>query len=328
MNNAKHSPVQADQVLQQYRHIAVVGSGLIGSAWAALFLAHGLHVRIYDPRPDVESVVDTFLQQAIPTLQALGFETGSLRKNLSFASDLESAVEGCDLVQESGPENLAVKQEVFARIGRKADPKALLLSSTSTFCATEISRDMDSPGRMLIGHPFVPPYLVPLVEVVPGEKTAPAAVAEAMAFYRALGKKPVALRKEIAGFVVNRLQAVLLGEAINLVLQGVVTVDELDETMTSSIGPRWASAGIFQSSHIAGGAGGVLQFLHHFGPAFEDIWKDSGKVHLDEATDNLVAAQVDASFGKAGVKALAATRSQKQFAILKTLRGMSEGAKG
>jgi len=308
-----------EKLLEQYRQVAVVGAGLIGISWASLFLARGLHVRVYDPRPDLEAAVNKGLEQAKPTLNALGLPTAGLTHNLKILSELEATVDGVDLVQESGPEDLAMKQELWARIGRKASPQALLLSSSSTFRATEISRQMADPRRMLIGHPFNPPYLIPLVEVVPGERTDPAAIAEAVAFYTAVGKKPIALHKEIAGFVANRLQAVLLGEAIHLVSQGVVTADELDDVVTNSIGLRWAAAGPLQSFHCGCGAGGLKYFLEHIGPPFERLWRESGTARLDEATIGLISDQATRSFGT-DVQELGRVRDRKQIAILKALR--------
>jgi ketoreductase RED1 len=308
-----------EQLLEQYRHVSVIGVGLIGMSWTSLFLARGLHVRVYDPRPDLEAAVHKGVEQAAPTLNALGLPTQNLLQRLKIVQDPEAAVEGADLVQESGPENLPMKQEIWGRIGRKASPQALLLSSSSTFGATDISRNMPDARRMLIGHPFNPPYLVPLVEVVPGERTDPAAVAEAVAFYTALGKKPIALHKEIAGFVANRLQAVIFGEAIHLVTQGVVTVDELDDVMTSSIGLRWAVTGILQSFHCGGGAGGMKHFLEHIGPPFERIWRESGTARLDEATIAFVSNQATEKFGT-NFQEMGTLRDRKQIAILKTLR--------
>ncbi len=312
----------AGAVLERYKQVAVVGAGLIGSSWAALFLAHGLRVKVCDPRPDIETLVHKTLEQAAPALQGLGLTTAKLADKLSFHAEVEEAVEGASLVQESGTESLPFKQELFARMSRKASSRTLLISSSSTFRATDIARDMTDPGRMLIGHPFNPPYLIPLVEVVPGERTSPAAVAEATAFYRALGKKPVALRKEIAGFVVNRLQAVLMSECINLVKQGVVTVDEFDQAVTNSVGLRWAVAGPLQSFHVGGGAGGLRYFLEHIGPPFERLWKDSERATLDEATIDLLAGQASRAFGE-GYREMAAARDKKQLAILKTLRELS-----
>jgi ketoreductase RED1 len=310
---------EAAAVLQHYNRVAVVGAGLIGSSWAALFLAHGLQVNVFDPRPDVETLVHKTLEQATPALQGLGLSTGNLARNLSFHSELESAIEGAALVQESGLETLDFKQELFARMSCHTGPQTLLVSSSSTFRATDIARDMADPGRMLIGHPFNPPYLIPLVELVPGERTSPATMAQAMAFYRALGKRPVALRREIAGFVINRLQAVLFAECIYLVKQGVATVDELDEAISSSVGLRWAVAGPMQSFHVGGGAGGLRHFLEHIGPPFERLWKGTGTVTLDEETIDLLSEQANQAFGT-GFRELASARDKKQLAILKTLR--------
>ena len=316
------SDSESAAVLERYKQVAVVGAGLIGSSWVALFLAHGLQVKVHDPRPDVKDLVHKTLEQAMPTLQGLGLNTANLARHLSFHAELGSALEGVALVQESGLETLAFKQELFARMDRQSGPRTLLISSSSTFRPTDIAREMANPGRMLIGHPFNPPYLIPLVELVPGERTSPAAVTEAMAFYRALGKRPVALRREIAGFVINRLQAVLFAECIHLVKQGVLTVDEVDEAITSSVGLRWAVAGPMQSFHVGGGSGGMRHFLDHIGPPLERLWKGSGSVTLDEATVELVSEQSSQAFGDR-YQELAGARDKKQLAILKTLREMS-----
>lgn len=299
--------------LDTHRRVTVVGAGVIGSSWTALFLAHGLTVTISDPMPDVEQQVHDQLQETLPTLRALGLPTAGLDRNLRFEADLGKAVADADVVQENGPERLDVKQDLFARIEQAARPDTLLLSSTSGIRATDIAQALRQPERLVIGHPFNPPHLIPLVEVVAGEKTDQEVVKRAVAFYTALGKKPQVLRKEVPGFVANRLQAALFREAVNLVVQGVVTESELDNVVTSSVGLRWAVAGPFRSFHLGGGSGGLPHFLAHLGPGLESLWRDLGTPILDESTVRLLSGQ--AGFG-ASIEELESARDEAQIKVL------------
>ncbi|MFD3583660.1 3-hydroxyacyl-CoA dehydrogenase NAD-binding domain-containing protein [Streptomyces sp. NPDC058683] len=309
--NDTHAATQ--RTLDAHRRVTVVGAGVIGSSWTALFLAKGLTVTVTDPMPDVDRLVHDQLQQAIPTLRALGLPTADLDRNLRFEADLGKAVADADVVQENGPERLDVKQDLFARIEQAARPDALLLSSTSGIRATDIAEALRQPARLVIGHPFNPPHLIPLVEVVPGQKTDPEVVERAVAFYTALGKKPQVLRKEVPGFVANRLQAALFREAVNLVVQGVVTESELDSIVTSSVGLRWAVAGPFRSFHLGGGPGGLPHFLQHLGPGLESLWRDLGTPEFDEPTVRLLSEQ--ARFG-ASIEELEAARDEAQIKVL------------
>ncbi|MGW1550054.1 3-hydroxyacyl-CoA dehydrogenase NAD-binding domain-containing protein [Streptomyces sp. NPDC002346] len=299
-----------------WQNVTVIGAGVIGASWTALFLAKGLTVTISDPAPDVEKQVRAQLNEAVPALRALGLPTDGLGGNLRFEADLERAVANADVVQENGPERLDVKQDLFSRIERAAPADALLLSSTSGIRATDIAEALEQPGRLVIGHPFNPPHLVPLVEVVGGEQTSPEAVQRAVDFYTALGKKPRVLRKEVPGFVANRLQSALFREAINLVVQGVVTEEELDEIVTSSIGLRWAVAGPFRSFHLGGGPGGLPAFLQHLGPALQAQWRDLGSPQLDEPTVKLLSDQ--ARFG-ASFEELQTARDKAQIKVMRAL---------
>ena len=252
-------------ILNRYSRVTVIGAGVIGASWTALFLAHGLTVVVNDPRPDVETIVRDYIRNNLSTLKELGLPTDNLEKRLSFEADLERSVTGADLVQENGPERIEFKQDLWGRIGKVVGEHALMLSSSSAKTATEQALKMSRPERLLVGHPFNPPHLIPLVEVVPGEKTSPEAVDDAVAFYAALGKVPRVVRKEMPGFVANRLQRAIFRECCYLVIQGVVKVDELDDIVTSSIGLRWAADGPFRSFHLGGGAGGFKSFFKQFG---------------------------------------------------------------
>jgi ketoreductase RED1 len=297
---------------------------VIGASWTAVFLAHGLTVTVNDPRKDIENVVAEYIRTASPTLKELGLLTDNLTKKLRFEPDLERAVAEVDVVQENGPERIDFKQDLWARIGGVVPSHALLLSSSSAKTATEQSLRMKDASRLLIGHPFNPPHLIPLVEVVPGEGTDPCAVEDAVLFYKALGKVPRVLRKEVQGFVANRLQRAIFRECCHLVLQGVVTVDELDDIVTSSIGLRWAADGPFRSFHLGGGPGGFPAFFKQFAPGMEAAWKSQAPVTLDEKSQRTIIAQAEASFAANPPERLEAERDAKQLAILRALADLRD----
>jgi ketoreductase RED1 len=309
-------------ILNQYSKVTVIGAGVIGASWTALFLAHGLTVVVNDPRPDVETIVRDYIRSNLSTLKELGLPTDNLEKKLSFEADLERSVTGADLIQENGPERIEFKQDLWGRIGKVVRERALMLSSSSAKTATEQALKMPRPERLLVGHPFNPPHLIPLVEVVPGEKTSPEAVDDAVAFYAALGKVPRVVRKEMPGFVANRLQRAIFRECCYLVIQGVVKVDELDDIVTSSIGLRWAADGPFRSFHLGGGAGGFEAFFKQFGPGLNEAWKNMAPVNLDEAAQNKIIAQAAASFAAQPPEQLESERDAKQLAILRALKAV------
>jgi ketoreductase RED1 len=313
--NAKAIP----DVLDRYSKVAVIGAGVIGASWTAVFLAHGLAVVVNDPRDDVESLVADYIRKAIPTLKQLGLPTDNLGRRLRFEADLDRAVAEVDVVQENGPERIEFKQDLWGRIERKVPAHALLLSSSSAKTATEQSLKMENAARLLVGHPFNPPHLIPLVEVVPGERTEARAVEDAVAFYKALGKVPRVLRKEIQGFVANRLQRAIFRECCHLVLEGVVTVDELDDIVTSSIGLRWAADGPFRSFHLGGGPGGFPAFFKQFAPGMEAAWKSQAPVTLDAKSQQTIIRQAQASFAAEPPEKLESERDAKQLAIIRAL---------
>jgi ketoreductase RED1 len=315
-------PETQPNILDRYGKTAIIGAGVIGASWTALFLAHGLDVVVNDPRPDVEQFVRDYIRNNLATLEALGLATANLEAKLRFEADLESAVAGADLVQENGPERIEFKQDLWARISKVVGDKALLLSSSSARPATEQALKSSRPERLLVGHPFNPPHLIPLVEVVPGEKTSENTVADAVAFYTALGKVPHVVRKEMPGFVANRLQRAIFRECCYLVIQGVVTVDELDDIVTSSIGLRWAADGPFRSFHLGGGAGGFRSFFKQFGPGLNEAWKNMAPVDLNEAAQDKIIAQAEASFAARPAERLESERDAKQLAIIQALKSV------
>ena len=313
---------------EQYNAAAVIGGGLIGASWTAVFLGHGLRVTVHDPRPDIEPVVRASLRAVAPALEELGMDVTDLVEetgSLSFEDNLAAAVTDADIVQESAPERLELKQQLWADIEAVAKPDALLASASSALPATAIAERMREPERLIIAHPFNPPHLVPLVEVVPGSRTDPAVAERAVAFYEAMGKRPQLLRMEIPGFVANRLATALFREAVHLVSLGVVTEQELDDIVTGSIGLRWAIAGPFQTYHLGGGPGGLPAFLKHFRRTMEETWPALGAPSLDERTVALLSEQAQ-HFGGT-VEQLAGRRDQTIVQLLRTLREIPAAAK-
>ncbi|WP_380283592.1 3-hydroxyacyl-CoA dehydrogenase NAD-binding domain-containing protein [Kitasatospora purpeofusca] len=298
-----------------YRSAAVIGTGTIALGWIALFAARGLEVRISSTRADAREHVTAALPLYAASLPEGPADPAELASRLVFAPDLASAVAGVDVVQENAPEDLPLKQRLFAEAAAAA-PDALLLSSTSTLLPDDLGAGLDTPGRVVVGHPFNPPHIVPLVEVVAGRDAAPETVEAAVEFYRRLGKTPVVLRRAVPGFVANRLQSALLRESIHLVREGVVTVDELDEVVTASIGSRWAVVGPFHAFHLGGGPGGLRHWLEHLGSGLERSWELLGSPPVDRETIDTLLAQADASFGAVPYQELAARRDRGQNAVI------------
>ena len=271
------------------------GAGTIGVSWATLFAAHGMRVRVTDPREDAAEVVQASVRQFAATLPGGPRDADELLSRVEVTG-LEEAVTGADVVQENGPERIDLKRTLFADVERAAPEHALLLSSTSGLMPTDMSADMQDPGRLLVGHPFNPPHVVPLIEVVPGAQTSPERAEAAADFYRSLGKVPVVLRKEIGGFVANRLQSALFKESVHLVLSGVVTPEELDRVVTESVGVRWATAGPFESYMLGGGPGGIRHLLEHLGPGMQRRWKDLGEPELTPEVVDLLSTATEERF--------------------------------
>ena len=280
------------------RTAAVVGAGTIGVSWATLFAAHGMQVRVTDPREDAEQVVQASVRQFSQTLPGGPRDADELLGRVRVTG-LEQAVDGADVVQENGPERIDLKRSLWRDVEQGAPAHALLLSSTSGLMPTDMAADLREPGRLLVGHPFNPPHVVPLIEVVPGEQTTAEQAQAAADFYRSLGKVPVVLRKEIGGFVANRLQSALFKESVHLVLSGVVTPEELDQVVTESVGVRWATAGPFESYSLGGGPGGLRHLLEHLGPGMQRRWKDLGQPELTpEVVDRLSTATEERFAGR------------------------------
>ncbi|REE96240.1 3-hydroxyacyl-CoA dehydrogenase NAD-binding domain-containing protein [Thermomonospora umbrina] len=300
------------------RTVAVVAAGTIGLGWATLFLARGLDVRVNSRRPDARRLVAEALELHAPAVPGAA-PPEALLDRLTVEPDLERALDGVDAVQENAPEDLELKQDLFARMERAAPADALLLSSTSTLTPAALGVRLKEPERVVVGHPFNPPHVVPLVEVVTGEAAPPELVERVVSFYRGLGKVPVVLGRALPGFAANRLQSALLREAVHLVREGVVTVEQLDTIVTSSIGLRWATIGPFQALHLNGGPGGLRHWLDHLGVHLEPFWEGLGRPPMDERTRDLLLRQADRTFGRRSFEDLSRERDRRQNAILDAL---------
>ena len=296
------------------QRVAVVGTGVIGASWAAHFLAHGLDVTATDPSPGAEERLRSDVAAIWPTLTPAA---GGSPERLAFTSDVAAAVADADFVQENGPEREDVKHELFAVLDTAARPDVVLASSSSGLLPSVIARGCPRhPERVVIGHPFNPPHLIPLVEVVPGEKTSEQAVEAALAFYTAVGKKPIRLRQELPGHVANRLQAALWQEAYSLVERGVATVADIDTAIAHGPGLRWAVLGPFANQHLSGGPGGIAHVLEHLGPPTEAWWRDLGQVTLTPELVAKLVAGVDEELAGVDPAELIARRDAVLTALL------------
>jgi len=256
----------------QVRRVGIVGAGVIGTGWALHYLRMGFHVDVYDPAPRAYDDLRKAVDRVWPLLERLGLRPGAARDRVGFHPDLAAAVGPAEMVQENAPEDGPVKRGVIAAIDRATRPDVIIASSTSGFPMTMLQDESTHPERCVVGHPFNPPYLIPLVEVVGGEKSDPAAVDWLMAFYATAGKRPLRLSRELPGFVADRLQEAMWREALHMIAEGEATVQEIDASIAYGPGLRWAQMGPCLTFHLAGGDGGIAHMLDHFGPALLEPW--------------------------------------------------------
>jgi len=249
------------------RTVAVLGTGVIGASWAAYYLSRGFTVVASDPAEGAEQRLRALVEQFWPALERLGLADGASVDNLRFTPSVPDAVRDAELVQENGPERLDVKRAMLAEVETSLAPDALIASSSSGLLVSDVQEGMAHPERMVLGHPFNPPHLIPLVEVLGGRQTSAENVDRAVAFYAEIGKKPIRINKEMPGHVANRLQVALWREAFHLVQTGVTSVSDIDTAIAYGPGLRWALLGPFLNLHASGGDGGITHVLEHIGPA-------------------------------------------------------------
>lgn len=292
--------------------VAVVGCGTVGASWAALFLAHGLDVSAWDPAPGLAGRLDEAIGLARAQLAELGL-SGTGR--LSTCEDLDAAVAGAGFVQENAPEEDGLKRALLARLDAALPADILIASSTSAMLRSRIVADCARPERVLVAHPFNPPHLVPLVEIVAGSA---AVAARAAAFYARLGRRPVVLQREMPGHIANRLASALYREAVNLVAEGVASVADIDAALCNGPGLRWAAMGPHMTYHLGGGAGGIRHYLDHLGPSQERRWASLGSPSLTDAVKTAIVAGVEAEAAGRTVAELEARRDRALIEVLKS----------
>ncbi|MFY0512978.1 3-hydroxyacyl-CoA dehydrogenase NAD-binding domain-containing protein [Streptomyces anulatus] len=302
---------------EDVRRVACVGAGVIGGGWAAHFLARGYDVTAWDPAPDAAVRLRRLIAAAWPALEQLGLAPGASQDRLTVTATLEEAVADAQFVQESAPEKLDLKRDLLARLDAAAPAGTVIASSTSGYPMTDMQTEAADPGRLVVGHPFNPPYLIPLVEVVGGERTAPAAVDWASRFYGVAGKSVITMDREVPGFIANRLQEALWREALHMVANGEATVAEIDASITEGPGLRWAVMGPMLTFALAGGEGGMAHMLDHFGPSLKSPWTRLDAPELDRALYEAVVAGCEAAADGRSIADLVAERDRGVIDVLR-----------
>lgn len=299
---------------------AALGSGVIGSGWVARALAHGLDVVAWDPAPGAEAALRQRVANAWPALEQQGLAPGAALERLRVVDSIEACVRDADFIQESAPERLDLKLSLHAKISAAAKPNALIASSTSGLLPSEFYADAQHPQRCVVGHPFNPVYLLPLVEVVGGVNTAPEAVQAAIAVYQSLGMRPLHVRKEVPGFIADRLLEALWREALHLVNDGVATTGEIDDAIRFGAGLRWSFMGTFLTYTLAGGDAGMRHFMAQFGPALQLPWTYLPAPELTEKLIDDVVAGTSAQQGERSIAQLERYRDDCLMAVLDAVK--------
>ena len=295
-------------------NVAVLGAGVIGASWTALFACAGLRVNVYDPVAAAEHSVRAYVAEAAPMLQQLGMNTN--QGEINFYTSASEAVQGCQFVQECAPEQLDIKHQLYGQIEGYLLPHAIVASSASGLMVTEMQQGWSDPSRFILGHPFTPPHLIPLVELVANDKTAAGVLASAEAFYKQVGKVTIRVNREVPAHVANRLQAALWKEAIHLVATGVASVEDVDKAVWAGPGLRWAAMGPHMLFNLGAGEGGMEEFCRRYTDSFERWWDDLGDVQLDAAT---IAKLVTGVQHEAGDKPLAELAGERDALIVNML---------
>ena len=263
-------------------HVAVLGAGVIGASWTALFLAAGLRVNVFDLAPDAEQQVRDYVDNAWPTLEELGLVKGSGERQINFYQSPAQAVSDTQFVQESIPERIDIKHALYKEVEPVLSPEAIVATSASGLMLKELQQGWQNPARFILGHPFNPPHLIPLVELLGNEKTADGVLEQSEDFYQSIGKVTIRVQREVPAHVANRLQAALWKEAIHLVSSGVASVEDVDKAVWAGPGLRWAAMGPHQLFHLGAGEGGLKAFCSRYADSFHRWWDDLGNVSLDK----------------------------------------------
>jgi carnitine 3-dehydrogenase len=307
-------------VIVDIRTFAAIGTGVIGGGWVARALANGLDVMAWDPAPGAERQLRERIAHAWPALERAGLKPGASPQRLRFAATVDACVADADFIQESAPERDALKLALHEQISHAAKPDAIIASSTSGLLPSDFYARAAHPARCLVGHPFNPVYLLPLVEVVGGGQTAPATIDAALQIYRSLGMQPLRVRKEVPGFIADRLLEALWREALHLVNDGVATTGEIDDAIRFGAGIRWSFMGTFLTYTLAGGDAGMRHFMQQFGPALELPWT---KLVAPPLTDALIERVVEGTAEQLGPRSIAALERYRDDCITSVLAAVA-----
>jgi 3-hydroxybutyryl-CoA dehydrogenase len=294
--------------MSDFTNTAVLGAGVIGMSWTALFLASGRNVSVFDTLATAEKATRDYVEMAWPALETLGLVKPGAPGRLTFHRSAAAAVKDADFVQENVPERIEIKKALFAEIEPALQPDAVVASSASGLTLGEMQAGWKDPARFVLGHPFNPPHLIPLVEVLANAATAPGVAELAERFYRDVGKTTIRVRREVPGHVANRLQAALWREALHLVKTGVASVKDVDTAVWAGPGLRWAAMGPSLLFHLGAGPGGIAAFCERYAPSFNRWWDDLGVLHLDDALARQLSDGIRETVGDETTAELAAKR--------------------
>ena len=307
----------------EIRNVAIVGTGVIGASWAALYLARGLNVIATDPAPNAEANLRKYVDAAWKDLTVIGLSPNASRDHLKFTTDMKQALANADLVQENGPERIDFKVKLFADMDAATPPDSIIASSSSGLTMSAMQSACKHPERCVTGHPFNPPHVVPLVEVVAGEKTSPETVQRAMEFYTSIGKKPIHVKKEVVGHVANRLQGALYREVAYLIEKGVLDVADADVAVCWGPGLRWGVMGPSLNFHLGGGQGGIKHIVEHIFPAMYIWWKDLGT--MTELSPEVAKTIIDGTLKEAGNRSIEELERERDTMLLELLATRAKG---
>lgn len=304
---------------KEVRHVGILGGGTIGASWAAYFLARGIKVTVVDPFIDVVDLRAS-IDKMWPMLTELGLHDNADPSRVTHCAQIDDSLATVEFVQECSPEKLAHKQTLLSELEAVIPANIVIASSTLSLLATDIQAHCTHPERVLVGHPFNPPHLLPLVEVVAGTKTASKAVDWAMDFYHSIGKAAVRVKQEAAGHIANRLTAALYREAVNIVAEGIGTVADVDTVMTTGPGLRWALMGPNLTYHLGGGSGGIKHYMAHLGPTQETRWQTLGNPKLTDELKAQIVREVLEMVGVQTIEELAQQRDERLVQLQKMLK--------
>src|ERR1700730_9936761 len=308
------------------RRITIVGTGVIGASWAAEYLAHGFDVIATDPAPNAEANLRKYVDEAWKDLTSIGLSKGASRDRLTFTTDMKEALSKADFVQENGPERPDFKMKLFAQRDDAAPADSIIASSSSGITPSVMQSKSKHPERILVGHPFNPPHIIPLLEVVGGTKTSPEAIQQALAFYASIGKKSMHLKKELPGHVGNRLQAALYKEIMYLIQHDVLSVEDADVAVSYGPGPRWGVMGPSLQWHLGGGAGGIKHFMDHLMEPMAAGFKNLGDPDVTPELKRTITEGVLHEAGDHSVETLAQEQNEILIGLLRLRAQTGNGA--